>query len=42
MNKAINENTDEMVFRAHKVLTNYTIEHNVMQIECFYNKLIKR
>ena len=42
MHKAINENTDEMVFRAHKVLTNYTIEHNVMQIECFYNKLIKR
>ena len=42
MLKVINENTDDIVHRAHKVLANYTIENNVMQIECLYNKIIKR
>ena len=42
MHKVINDNTDEIVLRAHNVLSNYTIENNVMQIECLYNKIMKQ
>ena len=38
--KAVDENNDAMINRAHYAVSNYTIENNVVKIEDFYNKIL--
>lgn len=40
MVKAVSDDNGDIIQRAHSVLSNYTIEKNVMQIEHFYKKIL--
>lgn len=40
MLKAVAENNDAMINRAHCAASNYTIEKNIVKIEDFYNKIL--
>ena len=40
MLKAVDENNDAMINRAHYAVSNYTIENNVVKLEDFYNKIL--